>query len=53
MYLPIRLHDNGDHVLVELFTNYNVSASIFLDALYADLKKIPLQFGMPQKREGE
>lgn len=53
MYLPIRLHDNSDHVLVELFTNYNVSASIFLDALYAELKKIPLQFGMPQKREGE
>lgn len=51
--LTVRLYEHVDRDLVELFSDYNVSSSIFLDALYADFKQIPLQFAMPKKRNGD
>ncbi len=53
MRLNIRLNDYTDRDLIEFFSDYNVSSTIFLDVLYADLKNIPIQFDMPKKRGGE
>ena len=50
MNLTIRFDEHIDNDLVKLFTDYNVSSHILLDALYADYKKIPLHFNMPKER---
>jgi len=50
MNLTIRLYDYVDMDLIELFSNYNVSSSIFIDALYANYYNMQLQYGIPEKR---